>query len=246
MLQLATKFKPKPEAFETAVSAGFQHAEFWLDAKWLTQWQEIAGRARESQLEIALHFPNRGELGKAEICNVTALYRELDCRAMVIHTPMFERHGRRISECDPTVRLGIENHRLSPKEFEKWARGHDWLTLDVEHLWKYTLADVPLDAMLEAVDGFLKRYRDKLVHVHLPGYVPGYNEHRPMYCSREMVLPVLSLLADHRFDGFVVSEVNAPFQNVHDLRMDMLLFHRWLDMHGAGEPSKRSGGVRVA
>ncbi|MEM9658362.1 MAG: hypothetical protein AAF961_08380, partial [Planctomycetota bacterium] len=69
-------------------------------------------------------------------------------------------------------------------------------------------------------------------HIHLPGYVPGGEEHRPMYCSRDMVFEVLSLLADREFDAFVVSEVDAMFQNVHELRMDVLLYERWREMRG--------------
>jgi hypothetical protein len=52
-------------------------------------------------------------------------------------------------------------------------------------------------------------------------------EHRPMYCSREMVLPILSLFAESRFAGLIVSEVRAEFQNANDLRMDVLLFNAW-------------------
>jgi sugar phosphate isomerase/epimerase len=246
MLQIATKFKPKTEAFETARAAGFRHAEFWLDASWLSRWQSVARRARESQLRIALHFPNRGELSERTIREAIGLYRELDCSAMVIHSPMLGRFGRRIAEYDSTLRLGVENHRLSPQEFDKWARGHNWLTLDVEHLWKYTLADAPVDAILEAVDGFLKRFGDKLVHVHLPGYAPGCDQHRPIYCSPEMVLPVLSLLADYQYDGFVVSEVNARYQNVRELRMDLLLFERWKEMRRDDPSSQHSTSPKVA
>ena len=61
-----------------------------------------------------------------------------------------------------------------------------------------------------------------------------------MYCSREMMLTVLSLLADHEFDGFVVSEVNAPFQNVRELQMDILLFERWRELHGEDRSTIRA------
>ncbi|MBI2481182.1 MAG: hypothetical protein HYV60_21850, partial [Planctomycetia bacterium] len=97
-----------------------------------------------------------------------------------------------------------------------------------------------------AVHDFLSRFRDKLVHVHLPGYAPGGDEHRPMYCCREMVLPVLTLLADYEFDGLIVSEVNPQFQNVHELQMDVLLFERWQQLRQCEEASENSGNPRVA
>ena len=74
---------------------------------------------------------------------------------------------------------------------------------------------------------------DKLRHVHLPGYLPGFPEHRPMYCARDMVFGVLALLAEFRFEGLIVSEVNAEYQNPNDLRMDVLLFETWRDQHEA-------------
>ena len=61
-----------------------------------------------------------------------------------------------------------------------------------------------------------------------------------MYCSREMVMMVWSLLREFNYQGFVVSETTAEFQNEHELRMDVLLFDRWiqlqqqLDAHAGG------------
>jgi sugar phosphate isomerase/epimerase len=227
MLKVATKFTPEAQAFETATAAGCRYAEFWLDANWLNRWQAVVELAQQYPLGYALHFPNSGDLSDATLREAVHLYRQLNCSAMVIHAPMLRRYGSPLLELDSTLRLGVENHRLDETELERWATENTWLTLDVEHLWKFTLQDSPVDVLLAAVDNFLMRFGDKLVHVHLPGYAPGRAEHRPMYCSREMVLPVLSLLADYQFDGLIVSEVNAQFQNVHELRMDTLLFERW-------------------
>ena len=88
-----------------------------------------------------------------------------------------------------------------------------------------------LDDLLAQVRTFLSRFGDKLRHVHLPGYWPGLEEHRPMYCSRAMVFPVLSLLAESGFEGLVVSEVNPQYQNPNDLLMDVLLFDTWREGH---------------
>jgi len=101
------------------------------------------------------------------------------------------------------------------------------LALDVEHLWKFTLRDSALEDLVGHLRGFLAGLGEKLFHVHLPGYWPGLREHRPMYCARDMVFPVLSLLSQSHFDGFVVSEVNPEYQNPEELRMDVLLFEKW-------------------
>ena len=52
-----------------------------------------------------------------------------------------------------------------------------------------------------------------------------------MYCAREMIFPVLSLLAEAHFDGLVVSEANPEYQNYPELRMDVLLFDAWRQRH---------------
>src|SRR6202011_3008068 len=114
---------------------------------------------------------------------------------------LFDKYQQALLALEPGIRLAVENHHLNPADFTAWAERNPGLTLDVEHLWKFTLEDVPLSRLLEEVRTFLKRFGDKLRHVHLPGYWPGLAEHRPMYCAREMVLPVLSLLAEARFEG---------------------------------------------
>jgi hypothetical protein len=73
----------------------------------------------------------------------------------------------------------------------------------------------------------MDRFGDKLLHVHMGGYLPGGEEHRPMYCSREFVFRMFSLLAQRDYDGFIVGESDAPYQNVYELRMDALLFEAW-------------------
>ena len=243
MLKVATKFTPEIQAFENANAAGFGYAEFWLDARWLDQWETIAERASSHPFEYALHFPNRGDLPESTLRQSIQLYRALQCEAMVIHAPMLRRYGEWLVRQDAKLKLGVENHRLSPTEFERWAVDNTWLTLDVEHLWKFTLEDAELDVLIREISGFLARFRDKLIHVHLPGYVPGFAEHRPMYCSRDMVLAVFSLLADHQFDGLIVSEIEVPFQNVAELQMDVLLYERWRQLRQSSASVDRASGA---
>src|SRR5436189_5678 len=73
------------------------------------------------------------------------------------------------------------------------------LALDVEHLWKYTLRDAPLPRLLDEVRRLLDLAGDRLRHVHLPGYLPGQPEHRPLYRAPDMAFPVLSLLREAGF-----------------------------------------------
>jgi hypothetical protein len=242
MLKLATKFVPNRISFVNAQNAGFRFAEFWLDVGCLTDWRKIAQMASEFALKYTPHFPNHGDLNDQELQNAVSLYQTLGCSAMVIHQPMFDRYHQRLLDLDATLRLAIENHRLTPVELHRWASESEWLTLDVEHLWMLTYGDARLEVFLDHLREFLSRFADKVLHVHLPGYLPGYAEHRPMYCARELVLPVLSSFAAHRFDGFIVSEVETEFQNPYELRMDVLLFERWRELYLDGESNASQQG----
>ena len=184
MLRQATKFAPKSEAeFKLAYDSGFRNAEFWLNTDLIENWKSIAMRAGDFDMGYALHFPNRGEINPVHLQNVIDLYYALDCSAMVIHQPMFDLFGEQLFAIDEHIQLGIENHDLtSDYAFEQWVEESRWLTLDVEHLWIYTAKDGSLKSMLKYIDWLLGEYGDKLVHVHMPGYQPGYKIHRPQYC----------------------------------------------------------------
>lgn len=227
MLKLATKFVPERDAFRTAVAAGYEFAELWTSAQILADWQAVAEEAERHPLRYTLHFPNRQELPAETIVEAVALYRRLDCRAMVMHEPQLASYGQRLCGLLPDICLAVENHYVARPEMFAWAEKFTFLTLDFEHLWKFTLGDVPLGEFIRVAGEFLQRYGDKLRHVHLPGYLPGFDEHRPMYCSRDMTFAVWNLLGDIDFQGFVVSEVDVPYQNTPELRMDVLLLEAW-------------------
>ena len=229
MLRQATKFAPRSDAeFERTAHAGFQNAEFRLDKSLINGWEAIAERAIKYMFGYALHFPNRGDFDTRDLQDTVELYRALGCSALVIHQPMFDRYGEQLMELGHEVRLAVENHKLpTPDDFERWARDSPWLTLDVEHLWMHTAGNRSLSQLLEYVDWCLDEYGEKLAHVHLPGYHPGYGSHRPQYCSREMVLAVFTKLADVGFPGLVVSETMNEFQNQQEMQMDVLLFEHW-------------------
>ena len=232
MLRLATKFAPELSALETAYRAGFRHAELWLDAAILARWPDVVRLAGSYPNGYALHFPNRLDLAPEVLEQTVALYRGLGCRCLVLHQPMYDRFREPLLRLEPELRLAVENHRLTSEQFLGWAERNSGLALDVEHLWMLTLGDGPLEQLLDHTRAFLEQFGDKLLHVHLPGHWPGLAEHRPMYGAREMVFPVLSLLAEFGFDGLVVSEANPEYQNYPELRMDVLLFDAWRQQYG--------------
>ena len=240
MLKLATKFIPVRHAFETAWRAGFRYAEFWLDGALLDDWENVAAMALDFPLDYALHFPNRSNLTDEQVANCVRLYDALGCQAMVIHSPMFDRYANGLLELKPDIVLAVENHKLAPDELKKWGKSNEYLTLDVEHVWKFTLKGSPFDEFLATIGKIIERHADKLRHVHMPGYVPGFDEHRPMYCSRESVFAVFEMLQKVDYQGLIVSEVNAEYQNELDLRMDRLLFDRWRETTSTAQPLEES------
>jgi hypothetical protein len=227
MLKLATKCKPATADLDQAYRAGFHHVELWLDAAVLADWQGAAKVARYFPMTYGLHFPNSLSLPGEALEQTAALYRSLAPSCVIIHQPMFDRYSAALLQREPNLVLAVENHKLTPAQFDQWAEHNPGLTLDVEHLWMLTLQDAPLEALLERVRKFLGVHGAKLRHVHLPGYWPGFDEHRPMYCAREMVFPILELLAGMGFDGLVVSEADVGYQNPEELGMDVLLFEAW-------------------
>lgn len=227
MLLLATKFPPERLAFETAAAAGFRAAEFWLDGNLLVKNEEIAAVAGRFPFRYALHFPNKGPITTESLESCATLYRQLKCTAVIIHQPMFDRYGDALLDIDPDIDLAIENHVLDSANFDRWADESPGLTLDVEHLWKFTLKDAPLDRLLERIDRFLDQHGKRLQHVHLPGYVPGSDEHRPIHFSSEMASQVLTRLAGHDFAKLVVSEADPQFQTPQFLEQDVMWFEKW-------------------
>ena len=227
MLQLATKFAPVRESFELAWQAGFPAAELWLDRSVLEREADVVSLARQYPFRYGLHFPNRTDLSDEHVHAVVRLYRELDCRALVIHEPMARKFAGPLVELHPQLCLAVENHYVRPDDFLSWYRRQPGVALDVEHLWMLTMGDVTVEAVLKEVDQLLAADPGRLQHVHLPGYVPGYLEHRPMYCNRDLVWGIWDRLEQIGFDGLIVSETSLEYQTAENLRMDRLLFESW-------------------
>lgn len=227
MIRFATKLAPSNESLERAWNAGFRNTEFWLNEASLVDVEPAIQAAVARGMKVVPHFPNRGDLSEAHLANTVHLYRRLDCKALVIHEPMAARFERKLRELHPEIRIAVENGRQRGEAFERWAATHQWLTLDIEHVWKFTLGDTNFDSLIAFVRKFLKAHASKVIHVHLPGYVLGSPEHRPSYFNAGLARAIWSLLEEHKFDGFVVSEAELEFQTDTHLRRDIVLFDRW-------------------
>lgn len=233
-IRFAAKFAAEAGRFQLAVDTGFQFAEIHLKRRSVDYWEPIAWLASGYPLSYALHFPNSGPLSNLAVANAARLYEELGCATMVIHPPMLTQYGEQLRSLVPAIRLGVENPRLDRTAFDHWADGNEYLTLDVEHLWKYTLRDQPAQELILFLEAFLTRYRDKLIHVHLPGYIPGSVEHHPASRNPALARAVLELLCEADFTGFVVSEIRTELQTHENFQRDRNMFCAWAGLSCAG------------
>ena len=228
MLRLATKFLPERSAFQQAHDAGFRHAEFFLNRDLLERVDDILALARQFDMRYALHFPNKADLQEVHLQECVRLFHEVNASAIVIHPPLLKKYADQLRAIDSGVVLAIETMRVPADELLAWVEQHQAVTLDMEHIWMFTLPEASLDEFLKLVRSVFQHHAHCVKHVHMPGQLPGHGEHRPMYTSREFCLGVFDILADFSFDGLVVSEVDMPYQNPFYLRMDALLYEGWL------------------
>lgn len=228
MIHFATKFAPAEEAVVRAKNAGFSAAEIWLDAACLEATDRILGMLQGQGLRYVLHFPNSGDLSDRHLNWFVEMYRGLDCQAAVIHKPMLRSYGKRLKKLSgDSLLLAVENGRQRGEDFRKWADDHSFLTMDVEHFWKYTLGDCPFETFAELLAEFFDEYGEKLRHIHMPGYLPGAPEHRPSYTNPQFACEVWDRLLESGFSGLAVSESNQEFQTDTHLRRDVILYQRW-------------------
>jgi sugar phosphate isomerase/epimerase len=227
MLKFATKLPAHAAKVEIAWMAGFRSAEVSLNADFVKDWKGAARTLLARPMRYVLHFPNKGPLGSGKLKKTVKLYRALNCEVMVIHPGMMEEHGDRLLELYPESCLAVENGKLSYDQFWHWADEYDDLTLDVEHLWKFSLDDAPLEELCHEVRCFLWRFGGKLRHVHLPGYQPGSNEHRATFQSPAMAQALLEILDAAGFTGMVVSEAREAWQTPPALAADIDFYARW-------------------
>ena len=230
MLKIATKFLPELPAFKQAYDAGFRNVEIFLNTTVLERVDDVVSMSRGFDMDYALHFPNKPELDESHLRNCCRLADELNVSAVVIHEPMFRRYVESLTAIDSNIPLAIENQRVPAANLATWVQERGSVTLDIEHIWMFSLPEGTMEELFALVRDVFETASKCIKHIHMPGYLPGQGEHRPMYTSREFCTGVFDILADYDFAGLVVSEVDMQFQNEFDLRMDMLLFERWLDL----------------
>ena len=228
MLNLATKFRPAPAAFKLAFDAGFRCAELYLDREVLEQCDEVIETAKQWNMRYALHFPNKPNLDESHLKACASLFTELDASAIVVHPPMMKRFAEPLRAISSKLVLAIETMRVPRDEIIGWVGANGPVTIDVEHVWQFTIPDAPIEEFFDLLRRVFETHGHCIRHVHMPGFLPGQGEHRPMYTSREFCRGVFDILADHNYSGLVVSEVDMPFQNQFDLRMDVLFYEGWL------------------
>ncbi len=227
MLNIATKFLPREREFQQAFNAGFRCAELYLNPDVLNRVDEIVALAKQFDMRYAMHFPNKPVLNSDHLEAIAKMFDALSASAVVIHPPMLKRYEQAMRAVHSDIVLAEETMRVPADSFLEWVDAHEAVTLDIEHIWKFTLHDAPINDLFNLVRSVFEASADRVRHIHMPGYLPGQGEHRPMYTSREFCLGIFDILADFNFNGLVVSEVDMQFQNPQDLRMDMLLFERW-------------------
>ncbi len=227
MLKFATRAAPKTKRLENAYQSGFRFVELPLTAKLVDDWKKVAAIATGYDMRYELHFPNRAPLTRQQLKKIAKLYCHLDCEVMVIHQPMFRLYCQDMAELVPDLCLAVENHRLNKKNFWRWAENHQWLTLDVEHLWKHTLKQAPLPELHSVLKKFLKKHGSQLRRVHLPGYEPGGREHQPASFNPKLARKVFTALSKIDYQGLVVSEARPSLQKTKFFHRDVAMYETW-------------------
>ena len=225
MFKFATRIVPEQSAFELVRNAGISAVEIRVNADSLLNSTEIAQLA--AGLSTSIVFPARLEVTDECLESCIELCHATGSQTLVIHEPMFEKFADQLEARDSKLDLAVENGPMPLARLAAWAEKYSRLTLDVEHFWKFSLNDCPLEQMLPHLTNFWKVYGGKIRQVHLPGYRPGLEVHRPMHANRELAQQVLTLLRDNNFQGMVVSEVAEEFFNHRELTMDAMLFEAW-------------------
>lgn len=246
MLKFATRATPQAKRLDNARQSGFQFVELTLTAKLIDDWRQIASTAASYDMRYELHFPNWAPLTQKQLKKIAKLYCHLDCKAMVIHQPMFRLYSQDMDDLVPGICLAVENHHLNPKNFWHWAETHQWLTLDVEHLWKHTLKQAPLPELLSVLKKFLKKHGTQLRRVHLPGYEPGGREHQPASFNPKLARKVFTALSKIDYQGLVVSEARPSMQKPKFLNNDVAMYETWELDRKVKLHKKRAGHLKEA
>ena len=227
MFTHATRTASNADALTTAEEAGISNCELQLTIEDLLNWEDTAKTAKAKGRSILVKFPTSLNVPAEALENCVKLCAVVGCGTLVMHQPMFREYGPQLAELAPTLNLAVENNRQSKARFIEWAETHSSLTFDIEHFWKFTLGDCDQETLLVETAAFLRKYGYKVKAVHMTGYQPGEDVHRPLYMNREATLALLSILAEVEFGGFVVGETAEDLRTHRELAMDVQLVASW-------------------
>jgi len=227
MLKFASRIPADTQKLATIFESGFRRVEVFLTPQSIKACKPFAKIAENYEMSYGLHFPNRAILSEKQLKKTIKLYRRLNCESMTIHQPMYRHYAKQLLIIDSEICLAVENHRLKPKSFWRWANSYEHLTLDVEHLWKHTLKQAPMPDLLSMLKEFLKLHGSQLKRVHLPGYEPGGKEHQPLSFNPQLARKVFTALSKINFDGMVVSETRPAMRLPKHLKNDISMYECW-------------------
>ncbi|MEM8952645.1 MAG: hypothetical protein AAGD22_00695 [Verrucomicrobiota bacterium] len=227
MLTFATKLHPTVANMETAWDAGYRAAEVSLNAAALRDWNASVDAVKRFPMRYTLHFPNKGPIATRKIKKIIKLYRSLQCSVMIIHPGMLQKYHAELDKKKKPLCLAVENGKVRYEAFYRWAETHNHLTLDVEHLWKYSLEDCPFPELRHEMKVFLWKYGSKVRHVHLPGYIPGQEEHQLTNKNPKLARMVLNLLELDGIPRTIVSEARTSLRTPENLAADSRFFENW-------------------
>ena len=231
MFSIATKFSPEAANFEKAVFADYECAELHLTPLRLMSWRSLSKIARSYDLEYALHFPT-GDKSTVQTCEeVVELCRDISCDLITVHEENLD-VANTISALDPSIRLAVENQNVSFGDLDEWIQSHDFVTLNIEHLWKHTLLNCERNELVSVVNRLMHNYRDRIRHVHLSGYTADQPTRRPIHLSQDFSQSLLDVFLQEEYDGFVVWEIDTEFQTGELLRKDMDWYQSWRSQKG--------------
>ena len=231
MFSLATKFSPEAANFEKACCSGYDHAELFLTPTRLMSWRTLSKIARSYEMNYVLHFPTCSKAPHETSEEVVLLAQDINCRTISVHENCLET-AMGIREIDPQLQLCVENQSVELEKLDSWIAANEFITLNVENLWKQTLQDDDFSELESVIRRLFHRHRERIRSVHLSGYRPGRESKTPLAKSAEFTNRIFDILLAENFDGIVVGEIDVQHQTSELLKADLALFHRWQNQNG--------------
>ncbi len=213
----AVKCAPTEELLAAAQDSGISAVELFL-------WEGTA-RDPDRIIELCRRFPFKYAVHGPNDCyrpaELKRLVEGIGAQVVVMHDILWEDEWRGLAEIfrGGPARICVENI-ASIHESERMERRFGMgRCLDMEHIQLNCCG---------FYEGGLGRFIRRTHHVHMTGYEYGTKswhtpiDRAPAHCRHQ-----LDLLAKNGYRGMVVSEADAPYQNVEDFRKVREFFLSW-------------------